>query len=98
MLAAAALSLSILLEDGLALAQNITVQNCTPVAQRTGELGCWIMAEEVVGPLTKAQLFWHLDTYPTGEAALPAKGPRGTSTRSESFGCSASKTRHGALL
>ena len=50
---------------------------CKPMSQRTGELGCWDLADQPVGPLTKSQVFWHLDTYPTLEAATAAKGPRG---------------------
>ncbi len=51
---------------------------CKPMSQRTGELGCWILADQPVGSLTKSQVYWHLDTYPTPEAANAAKGPRGT--------------------
>ena len=51
--------------------------NCHPVSQRTGELGCWILADQPVGSLTESQAFWHIDTYPTQEAANAAKGTRG---------------------
>ena len=47
------------------------------MSERTGELGCWNLIDQTVGPLTKAQVYWHLDTYPTLEAANAAKGPRG---------------------
>jgi quercetin dioxygenase-like cupin family protein len=50
---------------------------CKPMSQRTGELGCWTLADQPIGPLTKSQVFWHLDTYPTPAAANAAKGPRG---------------------
>jgi quercetin dioxygenase-like cupin family protein len=53
------------------------VVTCKPMSQRTGELGCWILVDQPVGPLTKSQVFWHLDTYPTQEAAEAAKGTRG---------------------
>ena len=53
------------------------VVQCKPMAQRTTELGCWNLADQPVGPLTKSQAFWHLDTYPTEEAVNAAKGPRG---------------------
>lgn len=58
--------------------QSAVIHTCTPVAQRTGELGCWVLSDEPIGVLTKAQAFWHLDTYPTLEAAQADKGPRGT--------------------
>ena len=62
--------------------QQIPVQaapavQCKPMSQRTGELGCWILADQPIGQLTKSQVYWHLDTYPTQEAATAAKGPRG---------------------
>src|ERR1700730_15204460 len=50
---------------------------CKLVAERTGEVGCWIIAHEPVGQLTQSQIFWHLDPYPTRPAADAAKGPRG---------------------
>jgi quercetin dioxygenase-like cupin family protein len=56
----------------------VVVQVCKPVNTRTVELGCWILADQPIGPLTKAQVFWHLDTYPTQAAAEMAKGPSGT--------------------
>jgi hypothetical protein len=53
-------------EDALA-------QVCRPVAGRTSELGCWIIAAEPIGNLSKPQTFWHLDTYLTPAAAEVAK-------------------------
>ena len=55
---------------------------CKPVLQRTSELGCYIVGDQVIGPLSQAQVFWHLDTYPTPEAANAAKGPRGVVVKS----------------
>jgi quercetin dioxygenase-like cupin family protein len=52
-------------------------ETCKPVSGRTGELGCWIVADQPIGQLATSQAFWHLDTYPTPEAAAAAKGPRG---------------------
>src|SRR5690349_5558562 len=49
---------------------------CKPVSQRTQEVGCWIMADDPVGHLTKSPVFWHLDSYTTRSAALADKGPR----------------------
>jgi quercetin dioxygenase-like cupin family protein len=51
---------------------------CLPVSQRTGPVGCWIMAQEALGPLPETPLFWHLSTYPNRAAAEAAKGPRAT--------------------
>jgi quercetin dioxygenase-like cupin family protein len=53
-------------------------QICKPVSQRTGETGCWITANAVLGKLPPTPIFWHLDTYPTRAEADAAKGPRGT--------------------
>jgi len=53
-------------------------QLCKPVSQRTGELGCWITADAILGQLPQQPIFWHLDAYPTRGAAEAAKGPRGT--------------------
>ena len=52
--------------------------SCQPVSERTGEVGCWIMADVPLGTLSEAEVFWHLDTYPSRAAAEAAKGPRGT--------------------
>jgi hypothetical protein len=57
---------------------------CKPVSTRTERIGGWILADNPVGQLTKSQVFWHLDLYPTGSAAQTDKGPRGTVF--ESFG------------
>jgi len=61
----------------LALPQPADSQ-CKPVAQRTGELGCWIMIDDPVGLLPAGQIFWHLDTYATRAAAEGARQSRGT--------------------
>jgi quercetin dioxygenase-like cupin family protein len=62
----------------LSLSNQASAQVCKPVSQRTGEVGCWIIADEPVGQLSAPQTFWHLDAYPTRAAAETAKGPRGT--------------------
>jgi len=49
---------------------------CKPVSQRTQEIGCWIMADDPVGQLTKSPVYWHLDSYPTRAPALADKSPR----------------------
>ena len=49
------------------------VPTCVPIAQRTRELGCWIIVDEPVGRLSQASAFWHLDTFPTRAEAEAAK-------------------------
>src|SRR5260370_4356752 len=51
---------------------------CRPASQRTQEVGCWIMADDPIGDLTKSPMFWHLCTYATRAAAEANKGPRST--------------------
>jgi hypothetical protein len=63
---------------GPASAQPVPGGLCKPVAERTSEVGCWIVAHDPVGRIAEAQVFWHLDTFPTRVAAEAAKGPRGT--------------------
>ncbi len=57
---------------------------CKPISQRTGEVGCWISANEPLGQLPAGRMFWHLYTYPTRSAADAASGPRTTVV--EAFG------------
>jgi quercetin dioxygenase-like cupin family protein len=66
------------LVTALVASNQAMAQVCKPVNQRTGELGCWIMANVSLGQLPQRPNFWHLDTYPTRAAAETAKGPRGT--------------------
>jgi hypothetical protein len=51
---------------------------CKPVSERTTELGCWVLADEPVGRIDQAEIYWHLDVYSTRSEAEKAKGPRGT--------------------
>ena len=51
---------------------------CKPVSQRDSEVGCWILAHEAVGQVTRSEMFWFLDVYPTRATAEAAKGPHGT--------------------
>ena len=46
------------------LAQGVAVpgDKCKPVSERTQEVGCWILADDSVGQLTKPEVFWHLDS------------------------------------
>jgi hypothetical protein len=43
------------------------------VAERSGEVGCWIIAHQPIGQINKAETFWHLDAYATEGAAEAAK-------------------------
>lgn len=60
-------------------AQGVAVKGdpCKPASQRTQEVGCWILADDPIGRLMSAQVFWHLDAYPTRAEAEADKGPRG---------------------
>ena len=51
---------------------------CKLVSDRTGELGCWIVAHDALGKFPKAQIYWHLDTFGNRADAERIKGPRGT--------------------
>ena len=53
--------------------QEASAQICRPVAERTGEVGCWIIVNQPVGQLTKPETFWHLDVYATRTEADAAK-------------------------
>ena len=53
--------------------QEASAQTCKPVAERTGEVGCWIIAHQSVGQLAKPETFWHLDVYATRAEAVAAK-------------------------
>ncbi len=68
------------------VAQGVAVpgDKCKPLSERTQEIGCWILADDSVGQLTKSEMFWHHDTYPTRTAAQADKGPQGVVV--ESFG------------
>jgi quercetin dioxygenase-like cupin family protein len=53
--------------------QEASAQICRPVAERTSEVGCWIIANQPTGQLAKSETFWHLDVYPTEGEAEAAK-------------------------
>lgn len=57
---------------------------CKPASARAQEVGCWILAENPIGPIAESQVFWHLDAYPTRAAAEADKAPHGIVF--ESFG------------
>ena len=51
---------------------------CRPASERTGPVGCWIIAHERLGEMPAAPLFWHLRTYASRTAA-DAEKVRGAS-------------------
>ena len=55
--------------------QLASAQICRPIAERTGEVGCWIIASQPVGQLPKVETFWHLDVYAIRAEAEAAKAP-----------------------
>ncbi|CAD6561323.1 hypothetical protein LMG28727_07398 [Paraburkholderia kirstenboschensis] len=59
---------------------------CRPVAERTREIGCWIIERQPLGQLGSTSLFWYLDRYASREEAQAAKGPK--STVIEAYGSS----------
>jgi len=82
-LAAVACSVAVLAATDITLAE--VPGGCdTPISQRTSEVGCYLMATEVLGAIPERPVFWHLYNYPTRAAAETVKGPRGTVV--ESFG------------
>ncbi len=60
------------------------VVRCLPVAQRTAELGCWVIADQTIGALPRGSVSWQLDTFPTRADAQAAA--RAGSTVVESLG------------
>ena len=62
--------------------QEASAQVCRPVAERTGEVGCWIIAHQPIGQLTKPETFWHLDVYATKTEAEAAKTAGGAAVES----------------
>ena len=58
--------------------QSLSFGVCKPVSERTTEVGCWILVDQPVGRIEQAQVFWHLDVYPSRPEAEKAKGRRGT--------------------
>ena len=71
-----------LLVGTLATSREALAKMCTPISQRTGELGCWITANAAVAQLPDERSRLSRDTYPTRVEAQAAKGPRGTVVKS----------------
>ena len=71
------LTLSIVLA-AIGISQDTLAQAraCRPVADRTSEVGCWIVASEPIGAATSDLLFWHLDEFPDKGAADAARSGR----------------------
>lgn len=57
---------------------------CRPISEKRSEIGCYILTHQPLGSLPQAPLYWHLDTYPTRQAAETGQGPR--SAVVEAFG------------
>ena len=78
--------------DGRAHNPGVTGWCDTPAADRKAELGCYTTAINPIGSLPAGPLFWHLDTFPTREAAEASRGPRDTVVGT---GCSRLPKRNG---
>jgi len=63
--------------DGRARNPGLTGWCETPVADRKAEPGCYTTAILPLGTLPRGPLFWHLDSFPTRQAAEASRGPRG---------------------
>ncbi len=50
-----------------------TLVACKPLAERTGDQGCWILTSQPLGTLDPAQIYWTLDTFPDRAAAEKAQ-------------------------
>lgn len=64
------------------VASHDALAQCKPVAERTGEIGCWIMSNNEVGQLPSQPIYWHLDAYATRADAEAARGARSTALES----------------
>jgi quercetin dioxygenase-like cupin family protein len=51
---------------------------CRPVSERTQEIGCWILANDPIGELPGTETFWHLDIFPTRDAAEASRTKQST--------------------
>ena len=47
-----------------------------PVSERTGDIGCFVVASQSLGTLPDVALFWHLYTFPSRAAAEATNAPR----------------------
>jgi len=53
-----------------------------PAAERTGEVGCWIVASIPLGRLGTDSVFWHLDAFSSLAEANAEAGPRSVAVES----------------
>jgi quercetin dioxygenase-like cupin family protein len=58
---------------GIAMCDQAMAQGCKPIAQRSADVGCWIITEASLGVLPGRPIYWHLDVYATRSAAEKAK-------------------------
>ena len=73
------LLLMLLIQVSSTFGQAPSRRTCLPITERAGrDVGCWLIVAEPIGQLTRSEVFWHLDSYPSRAAAEAAKGPRGT--------------------
>lgn len=50
----------------------------TPVTQRTGSIGCYLVATQALGKLPATDMYWHVYTFPTLDQARMQQTGRGT--------------------
>jgi quercetin dioxygenase-like cupin family protein len=51
--------------------------SCKPLSQKTGEMGCWILASQPLGT-PDGLVYWTIDVFPTKAVAEQAMGAHGT--------------------
>jgi hypothetical protein len=59
------------------MAHAMPPQGCVPLAKRTGEVGCWIIAEQPLGKLDRP-MYWQVDAFADRAAAESARSATGT--------------------
>lgn len=82
---AAVVPAAALIMVALALLAAPAAAQCRPASERTGEVGCWIIAREPLGRLAATAVFWHLHTFASRAEAEAEKGPRGTVIEAPGF-------------
>ena len=78
LLAAVAFGLVALLGPGAPLKAQVPGECTAPAAGRAKELGCYLLSEAPIGPLSPRQAYWHIVRYPSRAAADAARRPRET--------------------
>ena len=70
-----------------------------PISERTGTVGCFVVANQPLGTLPDEPLFWHLYTFPADPLLTLRKGHGPASSRSSArSGCSQSRGAIGKPL